>query len=89
MERVWRTQEEIGEIVRRQIMTLPPQTLFYKRRGELKTYRVHVMDVPDLEDHPYADFIPKARAKLLGAVRGRFGREKHPVQVETEDDSGY
>lgn len=90
-DKVWRTQEEIAEIMRRQIMTLPPQTLFFKRRGELSTHRVRVVNVPDIEDHPLSDSVPKLRAKLLGTIRGRYGRDKQTEAKpdDPEDETGY
>lgn len=90
-DKVWRPQEEIAEIMRRQIMTLPPQTLFFKRRGELTTHRVRVVDVPDIEDHPLSEHLRKLRAKLLGSVRARYGREKQEEAAsnDEQDDRGY
>lgn len=75
-ERVWRSQDEIAEMMRRQIMTLPPQTLFYKRRGDMNTHRVRVVNVPDMEQHPMVDEVPKLRSKLLATVRACYGRAK-------------
>jgi hypothetical protein len=86
----WRSLEEIWELERRKIMTLPPRMLWWKEKGSRRTVLMKTITLNSVSSLPNAHLLPHLRAILLDDVRQHYGHLPPPpirvIRIDEDDD---